>query len=234
MNTVLLNETPILDFTNNSIQQLIERNGWRSLSSYDAIGAVYSFVKDEILFGYNRSDDIPASQVLEDGYGQCNTKVTLLMALLRALAIPCRFHGFTIDKELQKGAIPVVLYQIAPQRILHSWVEVYYEGEWLNLEGFIIDSAFLTAIQSIYPYEKGAFCGFGIATPCLQAPQVEWCGKSTYIQNLGIADDFGVFDHPDAFYARYGTNLSGLKRWFYQGIGRRLINWNVDRIRNKR
>ncbi len=43
-------------------------------SEYDRIGAAYDFVRNEILFGYNRTDAIPATEVLADGYGQCNTK----------------------------------------------------------------------------------------------------------------------------------------------------------------
>ena len=39
------------------------------------IREVYSFVRNEIKFGYNKGDDIIASEVLKDGYGQCNTKV---------------------------------------------------------------------------------------------------------------------------------------------------------------
>jgi transglutaminase-like putative cysteine protease len=66
---------------------------------------VYDFVRNEIAFGYNAGDELPASAVLADGIGQCNTKATLLMALMRAVGIACRFHGFTIDKPLQKGAI---------------------------------------------------------------------------------------------------------------------------------
>jgi hypothetical protein len=40
--------------------------------------------------------------------------VTLLMALLRAMGVPCRFHGFTINKALQRGAITGVAYRLAP------------------------------------------------------------------------------------------------------------------------
>ncbi|MEE9438693.1 MAG: transglutaminase domain-containing protein, partial [Saprospiraceae bacterium] len=91
----------------------------------------------EIRFGYNKSDNIPASKVLSDGYGQCNTKSTLLMALLRAVGIPNRIHGFTIDKALQKGAITGIWYKLAPKNILHSWVEVLINDKWYFLEGVI-------------------------------------------------------------------------------------------------
>ena len=78
---------------------------------YNRIRLVYGFVRDEILFGYNVDDSIPASRVLADGYGQCNTKGTLFMALLRGVDIPCRVHGFTIDKNLQKGAMTGIVYK---------------------------------------------------------------------------------------------------------------------------
>ena len=41
---------------------------------FERIKSIYGFVRDDILFGYNIDDDISASRVLSDGYGQCNTK----------------------------------------------------------------------------------------------------------------------------------------------------------------
>ena len=101
----LLKETHMLDFNDSRIQSLIENRGWKNLEQFECIKAIYLYVRDEILFGYNIDDSISASKVLSDGYGQCNTKGTLFMALLRACKIPCRVHGFTIDKQLQKGAM---------------------------------------------------------------------------------------------------------------------------------
>jgi transglutaminase-like putative cysteine protease len=226
----LLTATTLLDHHHPDIEALVARRGWRTLSPYDRIGAVYDFVRNEIAFGYNEGDELPASRVLADGIGQCNTKSTLLMALLRAVGIPCRFHGFTIDKPLQKGAITGLAYWLAPNRIIHSWVEVSHEDRWIVLEGFILDAPYLDSLQRRFPQAR-RFCGYGAATPDLSAPGVEWQGKDTYIQKEGIADDFGVFDSPDAFYARHGSNLSGLKRWLYERVIRHGINRNVARIR---
>lgn len=223
--------TPILDYQSTSIQSLVKQRGWLDLGEYDRIGAVYTFVRDEIKFGYNQSDDISASSVLTDGYGQCNTKGTLLMALLRAVGISCRIHGFTIERTLQKGAIPAVLLYLAPRHILHSWVEVLYEKQWLNLEGFILDKAYLQAIQNKFKQPAGGFSGYGIATTCMDAPEIDWTGKDTYIQKEGISKDFGVFDSPDDFYNKQGTNLKGIKRWLYQHFIRHIINLNVKRLR---
>ncbi len=226
----LLAATPLLDFHHPDIEALVARRGWRTLSPYDRIGAVYDFVRNEIAFGYNESDELAASRVLADGIGQCNTKSTLLVALLRAVGIPCRFHGFTIDKPLQKGAITGLAYWLAPQRIIHSWVEVSLEGRWITLEGFILDAPYLASLQRRFPQAR-RFCGYGAATPDLSAPGVEWRGQDTYIQKEGIADDFGVFDSPDDFYARHGSNLSGVKRWLYERVIRHAMNRNVARVR---
>lgn len=227
----LLSETPILNFSHPSLKALIERRGWQALSERDRILAVYNFVRDEIQFGYNVSDAIPASAVLADGYGQCNTKGNLFMALLRAVGIPCRFHGFTINKELQKGAITGIWYRLAPQEIVHSWVEILFEGKWLNIEGFILDKKYLTALQLRNPEVGGFFCGYGVATDNFANPQVDWNGGDTYIQKEGIKQDFGIFDSPDAFYKEHQQKLNWLKRLIFRWLTRHSMNRNVRRIR---
>jgi len=228
-----LENTTIVNFKHPAIQSLISDNNWQHLDEYHKIGAAYHFVKDKILFGYNNSDDISASDVLADGYGQCNTKGNLLMALLRGLGIECRFHGFTIEQALQKGAIPAYMLWLAPKYIIHSWVEVYFDGHWLNLEGFILDEQYLGALQQKFNHITNDFCGYGVATTCFSAPDTDWQGQNTYIQKEGIYDDFGVYDSPDQFYHAHGTNLSGIKRYLYQKVIRHLINSNVTNIRNR-
>jgi hypothetical protein len=226
----LLAATPLLDLHHPRIEALLTQRAWRTLPPRERIGAVYDFVRNEIPFGYNEGDELPASRVLADGMGQCNTKGVLLMALLRAVGVPCRFHGFTIDKALQKGAVTGLAYRLAPRSIVHSWVEVELEGRWLNLEGFILDAAYLGRLQQRFA-GAGAFCGYGAATPDLMNPGVDWCGRDTYIQKEGINHDFGVFDSPDAFFARHGSNLSGVKRWLFRQVVRQRMNRNVRRIR---
>jgi transglutaminase-like putative cysteine protease len=228
----LLKHTPMLDFNHPQIQSLIEQRQWRDLSQYDAIGEIYNYVRDEISFGYNADDRIPASQVFKDGYGQCNTKGTLLIALLRAVGVPTRFHGFTIYNELQRGAIPNYLFFFAPKRIIHSWVEVYYKERWINLEGYIIDKPYLKQIQSRFAEDNESFSGFGIATKCLASPDVVWTGEDTYIQSDGIADDFGTYEQPDDFYSKHGSNLTGIKKVLFRYALRHLMNRNVNNIRS--
>lgn len=226
-----LRPTNLLDFNHDKIKQLIASKAWRSLPHTERIASIYDFVQNQIIFGYNEADDLPASRVLADGIGQCNTKTTLLMALLRSCEIPCRFHGFTIDKALQKGAISGLAYALAPRSIIHSWVEVWHQDRWINLEGFILDKPYLSSVQKQFTEIKGAFCGYGIATKSLVQPDIEWRGSDTYIQKEGINHDFGVFDAPDDFYLKHGSNLSGIKRFLFLHWIRKSLNHRVQNIR---
>ena len=228
--TQLTASTALLDYHHPAIQALIADKKWMTLVKYDRIGRIYDFVRNDIAFGYNECDTLPASKVLADGFGQCNTKATLFMALLRASGVACRFHGFTINKFLQKGVVTGLAYTLAPRSIIHSWVEVQHEGRWINLEGFILDADYLRSLQRMFP-KATAFCGFGVGTLDLKAPAVQWKGVDTYIQKEGINKDLGVFANPDAFYVQHGANLSGIKRWLYRHAVRHWMNKKVQRIR---
>ena len=70
--------------------KLIQNMKWKEMGEFERIKAIYNYVRDDVLFGYNIDDGISASKVLADGYGQCNTKGTLFMALLRAWCQPVR------------------------------------------------------------------------------------------------------------------------------------------------
>ncbi len=228
-----LKETRMLDFSNKNIQDLIKDRHWNEMDEFDRLKSIYNFVRDEILFGYNIDDSIPASKVLSDGYGQCNTKGTLFMALLRACNIPCRVHGFTINKALQKGAMTGIVYKKAPKNVLHSWVEGYFEGIWYELEAFILDRKYLSKLQQQNKDCTGAFCGYGVAVKDFQNPAIDFNRNNTYIQSEGINQDFGVYDAPDDLLAEHQQEMSPIKALLYRTIGRTVMNRNVRKIRNK-
>jgi hypothetical protein len=230
-----LTETQILNYNHPSIQSLVESRGWKALTSDLKKKAIYAFVRDEIQFGYNRDDSISASDVLADGYGQCNTKGALLMALLRSVNIPCRIHGFYVDKIMQKGAVTGLFYLMAPRKIIHSWVELVDEVKLTVLEGFILDKAYISALIQNLKCDKKQLCGFGASTFDLPGSIKDWDGVSdTYIQKESIVEDLGIFVSPDEFYKKYGSNLSGFKRWLFENYIRHFMNKNVDTIRNNK
>lgn len=230
--TRYLKPTALLDFDHPSIQRLIARRGWRELEPAEAIPRVYDFCRNELRFGYNPgSDGMAASAVLGDGFGQCNTKATLLMALLRSLRIPCRLHAVMVDIRLQKGALGKTAYAFAPAEVLHTWTEVWWEDRWVALEGVILDDLFLARIQALFESHEGPFMGYAVGTTNLQHPAVKWCGTDTWIQSTAVTREVGVYDDPDACYAEHGTNLRGARRLLYRAVLCRLMNRNIERIR---
>lgn len=224
--------TEILDYHSDTIQELITKQNWSELNDFDKIQSIYNFVRDEIAFGYNTDDAISASKVLNDGFGQCNTKANLFMALLSGVGIRNRMHGFTIDKALQKGAISGIWYHLSPKNILHCWVEVQFEGEWYNLEGLILDAKYLMALQNKFSECKTTFCGYGAYTDNFENPEVNWNKNDTYIQKEGINQDFGLFNTPDEFYTKHKQELGVLKKFMFLKFVRQIMNRNVRRIRN--
>lgn len=229
-----LEETYMLDYSSTEIQQLIESRGWKKLDDFNKIKEIYNFIRDEILFGYNIDDSVRASKVLKDGYGQCNTKGTLFMALLRGVNIKCRVHAFTINKELQKGAMTGFVYKNAPRNIYHSWVEVLYNDKWYELEAFIIDKEYLNSLISINKDCTGMFCGYGVAVKDFKNPVIEWEGNNTYIQSEGINQDFGIYLSPDDALKHHGQELNIFKKISYRYLGRHLMNYNVKKIRRQK
>lgn len=224
----------MLDYSNENIQQLIQYRKWKQLDTFDCLREIYNYLRDEILFGYNVDDSIKASKVLSDGFGQCNTKGTLFMALLRACNIPCRVHGFTIDKKLQKGAMTGFVYKNAPQNIFHSWVEVYFQDKWYELEAFILDKLYLEKLQKINSNCTGAFCGYGVAVKDFRNPVIDFNRNNTYIQSEGINQDFGVYDCPDHLLKEHHQQMPPIKAFAYRHLGRHLMNRNVNKIRNSK
>lgn len=227
-----LSESTLLDFSSKNVQELINKNKWNQLDNFNKIKQIYNFVRDDIKFGFNASDNMSASKILKDGYGQCNTKTILAMALLRGVDIPCRIHGFTLDKRVQSELLGI-LDKITPTEIIHTWIEVYYEEQWYQLEGLILDKNYLTSIQQKYNNCQSLFWGWGIATKDLQNPQISWNLNNTFIQKEGIIDDLGIFDTPDDFFNQYSQKIGWCKNLLYKYIGRHYINRNVQRIRNK-
>ncbi|PPD16840.1 MAG: hypothetical protein CTY25_00545 [Methylobacterium sp.] len=98
--------------------------------------AIFRFVRDDIRFGFAGAFwRQKASDVLATGYGFCNTKSTLFVALLRAAGIPARPVFVDIDAGILRGFLdPGTAY------VDHSYTEVELEGRWIATDSYIIDA----------------------------------------------------------------------------------------------
>ncbi len=230
-----LEPSHLLDYTHPDIEQLIISKGWDTpKTKTDLIGEVYTFVRDEIAYGYTKSFSLPASKILSKGYGNCITKSTLLMALLRSVGIPCRFHAMTIRKVIFRGLLPRLSYKLAIKHPHHAWVEVQYNNKWLAMEGHIVDRPYLLKLQAKFPDYMGSFYGYGIAVLNFRNPDNRWNEESTYVQNKAIEEDLGIFDTPDTFFRQYPESIAYTQSLRYRAIIRRRLNRSIKAVRDSR
>ena len=89
-----LKETRMINYSDESIQNLIKNRGWKELDTYECLKSIYDFVRDEIKHSWDVQDKrvtVSASDVLREGVGICWAKSNLFAALLRANGVPCGF-----------------------------------------------------------------------------------------------------------------------------------------------
>lgn len=226
-----LKNTVMLNYQTPQIADLINTQKWSDLNEFEKIGAIYDYVQNKILLGYNKYDNLTATQVLADGIGQCNTKATLIMALLRAVGVPCRLHGTKVTKVFQRSLMPKIMAKLAPPLIVHTWAEVYYNGDWLSLEGVITDKTFISGLQKLFPEHKGKFFDYAVAVKDFNNLQIDWKGENTTVQQQAVVKDLGVYDTPDEFYAEYKQEFRGIKKFMYESVGRKIMTRKVAKIR---
>ncbi len=230
-----LQATRLVDMNSAAVWETADRLVQGAATPREAAVKIYHFVRDEIKFGYNRLDSTPASEVLRDGYGQCNTKSILLVALLRAADIPARFHLAQVDKAIQWGVMPPLAYRFAPRKITHSWTEVYLNERWILLEGVIMDKPYFLAARRLL-MDSGRSMGYAIGLPpetlagCADGCCIDWDGISDITSQMtAVVADFGPAADPEGFYLQH--TVSGLRGVLFERHISQEMTGRAERIR---
>lgn len=196
--------------------------------------SLFLFVRDEIAFGFPvKGDFVPASETIQTGVGQCNTKATLLLALCRASGISARIHFSLISKNIQRGFFSGIAYWLMPQDISHSWIEVEIEGAWRRIDSFINDLPLHKAAEHELS-RRGWNVGFSLALADGQASADLNIDDEAFEQMAAVTDDHGVWDDPADYYASplYQNRPGPLRMLAYRlMIGN--VNRRVERLRKR-
>lgn len=215
-----LKETPLLNLHDASIFALNEKHRWDKAAPESRIQKIYEFVRDSIAYAFPKKCFQPASEILAAGFGMSVSKSILLMALLRSVHIPCRFHGFLIKKEFLRGIPDDKLYKKIPPLLVHAWVEALHDDRWIILEGATLPKSFIEQQCRKIPFGTGEFNGLGLGVHELDNLSYEWTGKHTYIQRNAVLRDYSVFNAPDHFQMVFGNELKKIRTYY---PGNRLI-----------
>lgn len=231
-NEKYLLSTPLLDFNSEEIKALISLKGWKDMDESAKIQRIFNFVRDNVEFGFNLDDYMPASKILRDGYGQCNNKAIVFAALLRACSVPCRFHAYKADKTLLDGILNGVIYKQAPRDLLCMSVEVFCQGGWVETDAFTADRKYLDALLRINSDITGAFYGFGVAVKDFKNIKADWTGENNSVLSKTFSADLGLFTSPDELLDKHMQSLNPFKAVAYGFIARRFMNRSIKNIRN--
>jgi len=198
----------------------------------ERLRALFHYVRDGIRFGYpNDGDIVKASETIRLGFGQCNNKATLLLALARAAGLRARIHFSTIDKNIQKGIFPEWAFKRLPDDLSHSWVEVEVEGRWRRIDSFINDWDFYRAGKRALR-ERGWRTGFSISCENGESDPEFNIDEERFVQMDAVTGDHGTYDEPADYYLspRY-LNRPGMFTQLLYCLAARLANKKVKRMR---
>jgi hypothetical protein len=196
--------------------------------------ALFCFVRDRIMFGFPKTvaqwDRVKASSVIQCGFGYCNTKATLLVALCRASGIRARVHYGLISTEIMRGIFPSFAFPFLGDSGSHSWTEVEIAGEWKPIDSYINDEELYRAARRRLE-ETGTSLGCSVA--CLEG--ICSCefnfGELGFVHMGAVVEDHGVWDDASHYYAtdKYST-FKGLQRLFYPVVAA-ISNRNIEKLR---
>lgn len=203
-------------------------------SDLETLESLFLFVRDGISFQFPTSwrewDRVTTSRVIELGYGYCNTKATLMVALCRAGGIAARVHYGSIGIGIMRGIFPAFAFPFLPRTGPHSWTEVDIAGEWRPIDSYINDEALFRAARARLE-ESGRTIGYSLACVNGKCSCEFNFGDKGFVHMGAVVDDHGTWEDPSEFFAtdRYVT-FNAPQRLLYPLMAT-LSNRNIRRIR---
>lgn len=193
--------------------------------------AIYRHVKEHIAFGFTpRADKASPSETLRFGKGHANPQATLFMAMLHEAQIEARQHFVTISHDLVHGLFPS--YALPPRWLSHSHVEVKLAGEWIPIDGYVLDSAYQRNAMALLR-EEGRTLGYSAHVD----GAMDWDGRSPCMAQL-VSDEMVVVDHgcfadPELFYTSpdYRHDFSELCLVMFGEFAAKPANERIELIR---
>ena len=210
---MLQDPNKIFDVNSQAIQELISERNWLKLVDRNKIIRIVNFVKNDIVFGFSKKPLLSASQVLTEGRGYALTKSILLKTLLDASGILCRFHAFRVKKELYQGLVAPMTYNMLSDHLMSSWVEIFYDNQWLVADGVLLDDAYFASLEKNFHEAQKEFIGLGCGVFLDTGIQTEWNGKNhSYCQRAAITRDLGVIEEFEWFFSEFTKDFKQLGR----------------------
>jgi hypothetical protein len=227
-----LGDTPVLQWEHPRIRILAKRLTQLEGGPVQKARACFAFVWS-LPFAFDATSmHTTAPEVLQRGYGDCRTKSTLFVAMLRSLGIPARVRFVSLPPHFLRG-----LLNTAGATFDHAFAEVFMDDLWLGVDTYSLDIKLALAARSLLGRENRRV-GYGVHLD----GQVGWDGKSSAFGQFNASDkasapsrDWGPFNDPSEFARIYRTGTKrGWSAWPRRSIGLLLANRRVAELRHTR
>lgn len=225
-------DTPLLMYDHPKIRLLGKRLTQLKATPRERAVACSTFVR-ALPFGcIADSTGTSAVGVLRAGRGDCHTKSTLMVALLRSLGIASRMRFVTMKPDFLYG-----IADLGGDPIEHAYTELLLDDEWLALDSYVVDPRLAAAARTRLKLE-GRKLGYGMH----RDGTIHWDGRGSAFGQFALDDpdsmplhDWGAFDDPYQFYSsvayvRQRLSLSGRLKWM---VGARFVNRRVNALRDQ-
>lgn len=225
-----LSNTPLLQFDHPKVRLTATRLTQLKTTPRDKAVACFTFVRSLPFGCIADSTGTAAVGVLMAGRGDCHTKSTLLLALLRSQGIAARMRFVTMKSDFLHG-----IADLGGDPIEHAYTEVLLDGQWLALDSYVVDPRLAVAAKTRLKLE-GRKLGYGMH----RDGTMHWDGRGSSFGQFTTDDpdsmplhDWGAFDDPYQFYSsvayvRQRLSLAGRLKWV---VGARLVNRRVNALR---
>jgi hypothetical protein len=160
--------------------------------------AIHGFIKT-MPFGCAASfEHMAAGDVLRSGQGDCHTKGTLFVALMRCAGLPARLRFVTMPSGFLRGII-----SLPKVNVVHAIGEVYLGERWVRTDTYVADEV-LEAEAARLLVKEGKRMGYGIHLNGAR----QWDAFHDAFGQSAVSDpaslplqDWGVAHDPEQFYA---------------------------------
>ena len=222
--------TPLLDIQHPKIRLLALRLTQLQQGERNKALACFHYVRGLPFACLPDGNSVSALTVLRRGKGDCHTKSTLLVALMRAIHIPSRLRFVTLRADFLRGVI-----DLGALPIEHCCVETLIDGRWVAVDSHVMDPLLARAALARLN-EENRDLGYGMH----RRGATDWDGEQQAFAPF-VADDsaslpvhdWGPFDDPYQFYnqvpeQRERLGIRGRLTWM---VGARLVNRRVKNLR---
>jgi len=224
--------TRLLDLDDPKLRIQVMRVAQLATSDTQKAVVIHDYIKS-LPFGCVAGfDHVPAAAVLKAGRGDCHTKGTLFVAMLRSVGVPARLRFVTLTSAFLRGIIDVT-----PSTVAHAIGEVYLEERWVQTDTYVADSL-LEANAGVLLKAQKANLGYGIHVNGSQFWDGRHHAHAQFVQtdpdSLPL-HDWGVAHDPEDFYrnkANEALRLGWLTRVKWM-LAAALVNRRVEQLRTQ-